>query len=214
MNIGVIGATGKAGQLIVREAIDQGLTVTALVRSPEKMKVNVPVVNKDALELTTNDLNSYDLVVNAVGLPPEKANKISKIGEHLIRQILPLKNQTRFITMGHAGTLYQSEERKDRVYESDTFPDEFKATVINHLKNLKALKATEGLNWTFVCPAAYFDPNGQESGDFTIGKEVRIKNKQGKSYVSYPDYAQALVREILQEKYMNQQINVVGEKIK
>lgn len=213
MNIGVIGATGKAGQLIVREAIDQGLTVTALVRSPEKMKVNVPVVNKDALELTTNDLNSYDVVVNAIGLPPEMASKISKIGEHLIQEIQPLK-QTRFITMGHAGTLYQSEERKDRVYESDTFPDDFKETVINHLQNLRALKATEGLNWTFACPAAYFDPKGKLSGDITIGKEVKIKNKQGKSYVSYPDYAQALVREILQEKYMNQQINVVGEKIK
>ncbi len=37
MNIGIIGATGKAGQLIVQEAIKRGHNVTAIVRNAAKV---------------------------------------------------------------------------------------------------------------------------------------------------------------------------------
>lgn len=36
MNIAVICANGKAGKLIVKEAVDRGLNVTAVVRSDNK----------------------------------------------------------------------------------------------------------------------------------------------------------------------------------
>lgn len=211
MKVGVVGATGKAGQLIVREALDRDIEVHALVRSPEKLDVDIPTIAKDAFDLTTSDLSSYDVIVNAIGLPPEHAEKVSEIGSHLIGQLEPINN-TRFVTMGHAGTLFQSEDRDNRVFESDTFPEEFKATVANHLKNLENLESTNGFQWTFVCPASFFDPQGPYTKDYQISGDVRIKNKEGKSYVSYADFASALVDEVVENNHPKQQIGVVGEK--
>lgn len=37
MNLVVLGATGRTGSLVVEQALDAGHTVTALVRSPEKL---------------------------------------------------------------------------------------------------------------------------------------------------------------------------------
>jgi uncharacterized protein YbjT (DUF2867 family) len=42
MNIVVLGATGGTGRLVVEQALAAGHTVTALVRSPEKMKARDP----------------------------------------------------------------------------------------------------------------------------------------------------------------------------
>ena len=43
MKLAVIGANGKAGRLIVQEAIDRGHEVTAIVRNRDKLDVNVNV---------------------------------------------------------------------------------------------------------------------------------------------------------------------------
>jgi len=42
MNIVVLGATGRTGRLVVQQALAAGHTVTALVRSPEKLTVSNP----------------------------------------------------------------------------------------------------------------------------------------------------------------------------
>ncbi len=40
LNILILGATGRTGQYLVREALDRGHTVHALVRNPEKLKIS------------------------------------------------------------------------------------------------------------------------------------------------------------------------------
>ncbi|MDG0811124.1 NAD(P)H-binding protein [Cohnella rhizosphaerae] len=42
MNITIFGASGAIGQLLMRLALDNGDSVTAYVRSPEKIKLNHP----------------------------------------------------------------------------------------------------------------------------------------------------------------------------
>jgi putative NADH-flavin reductase len=37
MNIVILGATGKTGSILLRQALDAGHTVTALVRTPSKI---------------------------------------------------------------------------------------------------------------------------------------------------------------------------------
>ena len=70
MKIGVIGATGKAGSLILKEAIDRGHEVTAIVRDASKLNDrNVSVLEKSIFDLTTDDVKQFDVVVNAFGAP-------------------------------------------------------------------------------------------------------------------------------------------------
>ncbi len=56
MKIGIIGATGKAGSRILKEALDRGHEVTAIVRNAAKItEENVKVLEKmySLLHLTT-----------------------------------------------------------------------------------------------------------------------------------------------------------------
>ena len=51
MKIAVVAANGKAGQLIVEEALNRGHDVTAVVRSSNKSKAQ-KVIEKDLFDLT------------------------------------------------------------------------------------------------------------------------------------------------------------------
>ena len=66
MNIAVIGSNGKSGKLIVEEAINRGLTVTAIARKENKSLAK-NFLAKDIFDLTTEDLKDFDAVVDAFG---------------------------------------------------------------------------------------------------------------------------------------------------
>lgn len=73
MKIGIIGATGKAGSRILKEALDRGHEVTAIVRNAAKItEENIKVLEKDVFALTSNDLQAFDVVVNAFGAPKRR----------------------------------------------------------------------------------------------------------------------------------------------
>ena len=64
------GATGKAGSLIVKEASERGHEVTAIVRNAAKLAgEKVAVLEKDVFDLKAEDLQAFDVVVNAFGAP-------------------------------------------------------------------------------------------------------------------------------------------------
>lgn len=66
MKLAVIGANGKAGKLIVKEAVNRGLDVTAVVRG-DNTTVAQEVLKKDLFDLTAADLKGFDVVIDAFG---------------------------------------------------------------------------------------------------------------------------------------------------
>lgn len=66
MKIAVVCANGKEGKLIVKEAIDRGLDVTAVVRG-ENQSAASKVIKKDLFDLTVSDLEEFDAVIDAFG---------------------------------------------------------------------------------------------------------------------------------------------------
>lgn len=58
MNIAVIGASGKADSLILKEAVNLGHQVTAIVRNAAKhTDKTINVIEKDISALSTADVN-------------------------------------------------------------------------------------------------------------------------------------------------------------
>ena len=83
MKIAVIGANGKAGRLIVSEAVRRGAEVTAVVRSDNRSETP-HVIQKDIMDLTKADLKDFDVVVNAFGVwDPDKMGLHSTVLNHL-----------------------------------------------------------------------------------------------------------------------------------
>ena len=126
MKIGIIGATGKAGNLILKEALKRGHEVTAIVRNSQKVEnPDVPVFEKDVFSLTAEDFAPFDVIVNAFGVPPEKAEQHIEAGRILI-DALKEAPDTRLIVVGGAGSLFVDEARTTRLAETPEFPEAFK----------------------------------------------------------------------------------------
>jgi uncharacterized protein YbjT (DUF2867 family) len=75
MNLVVLGATGRTGRLVVEQALAAGHTVTALVRSPEKLtstNANLRVVTGQATETSavSSALEGADAVISTLGGKP------------------------------------------------------------------------------------------------------------------------------------------------
>ncbi|SFF33409.1 Putative NADH-flavin reductase [Paenibacillus algorifonticola] len=119
--------------------------MTAIVRNAAKIAVpEAEVVERDILDLRTEDLQSFDTVVNAFGTLPDRSYL------HFLREF----------------------------YEGAS----------NQAKNLEQLRRYSGVNWTFVSPAAIFDPKGKRTRTYQKGKDHMIHNSKGESYVSYADF--------------------------
>lgn len=212
MKIGIIGATGKAGNLILKEALKRGHGVTAIVRNSQKVEnPDVPVLEKDVFSLGPEDLAPFDVVVNAFGVPPEKAEQHIEAGRLLINALKETP-KTRLIVVGGAGSLFVDEARTTRLAETPEFPEAFKSIASGQSQNLADLESSEGIQWTFLSPAAFFDPEGRRTGRYQKGDDGFIVNSKGKSYISYADYAIALVDEIESGEHKNKRFTVVSEK--
>ncbi|MGG0178886.1 NAD(P)-dependent oxidoreductase [Gottfriedia acidiceleris] len=211
MKIGIIGATGKAGNLILKEAVERGHEVTAIVRNASKLTNNeVSVLEKDLLDLNTADLKQFDVVVNAFKAAEGQEHLYIEAGNVLINA-LKGDSDTRLIVVGGAGSLYVDEEKTIQLVDTPEFPKEYYATASNMTKGLHDLQKTTDIKWTFISPAAFFDPNGKRTGAYQKGKDNFIVNKKGNSYVSYADYAIALLDEIDNPQHINERFTLVSE---
>ncbi len=210
MKIGVIGATGKAGGLILKEALSRGHEVTAIVRNASKLtEKDVPVLEKEVFDLSSEDLKGFDAVVNAFGTGLDNAHLHVEAGRRLI-EALQGAPETRLIVVGGAGSLYVDEAKTIRLMDTPEFPKEIMAIPENQGKNLEDLKNSTGIKWTFVSPAAFFNPEGKRTGSYQKGKDHVIVNSKGESYVSYADYAIAIVDEIEKAEHINERFTVVS----
>lgn len=160
MKIGIIGASGKAGSLILKEAVSRGHEVTAIVRDTLKMKDSgVHVLEKSIFDLTSDDVKMFDAVVNAFGAPLGEEQAHVDAGHALIEALKG--TNTRAIIVGGAGSLYADENKTVQVMDTPDFPDVFLPTAKGQGRNLEELQATSNITWTFVSPSAIFDPEGK-----------------------------------------------------
>lgn len=212
MKITVICASGKAGRLITEEALKRGHEVTAIVRNKSKISdIKVAhVVEKDIMSVTYDDVSGTDVVVDAFGAwTPETLPQHSTTLHHLC-EILKGKKQ-RLIVVGGAGSLFTDKSHKERVYQSKGFPDAFVPLATAMFKAFDELTKRNDVNWSYLSPACDFDANGKRSGKITLGGDEVIVNGSGKSYVSYADYAIAVVDEAEKGNHNHKRFTVVSE---
>ncbi|MCR8965107.1 NAD(P)-dependent oxidoreductase [Brevibacillus halotolerans] len=210
MKIAIIGATGRAGKLIMQEALQRGHEVTAIVRDASKLDQNqkVAVLQKDIFDLTTQDLNKFDVVVNSFGAKPGEEHLHVEAGNVLIEA---LKNapQTKLFVVGGAGSLFVDETKTVRLFETPEFPKEYLATATNQGKNLEILKQSNLPQWTFLSPSAMFEP-GERTGRYQKGEDNLLVNAKGESSISMEDYAIAVLDELENPQFVNKRFTVAS----
>lgn len=205
--IAVVAANGKAGQLIVREAVERGNDVTAFVRSKNRT-VAENVVVKDIMDLTPKDLVGFDAVVDAFGAwTPETLPQHSTTLAHLC-DILS-GTDTRLLVVGGAGSLYVNPEHTMTVSETPDFPEIFKPLASAMAEALSDLRERDDVRWTYISPAGDFQAEGERTGEYILAGEELTLNDRNESIISYADYAIAMVDEIESGDHIQQRISVV-----
>lgn len=209
MKIAVICANGKAGRLVTQEAASRGADVTAVVRGTNKT-VATNVIKKDLFDLSTEDLDGFDVVIDAFGAwTPETLPQHSTSLNHLCN-ILSGK-ETRLLVVGGAGSLYVNPEHTIQVMDGQDFPEMFKPLASNMGKALDELRTRTDVKWTYISPAGDFQADGAKTGKYILGGEELILNSKGESVISYADYAVAMVDEAMDGNHIQQRISVVSE---
>ncbi len=209
MKIAVVCANGKAGKLIVSEAVARGLDVTAVVRGENKTDAK-KVLNKDLFDLTSEDLKGFDVVVDAFGAWTEDTLPMHSTSLKVLCDALS-GTDTRLLVVGGAGSLYVNPEHTACVSDGPDFPDVFKPLAAAMAKALSELRERSDVKWTYVSPAGDFQADGEKSGKYILGGEELTLNSKGESIISYADYAVAMVDEIVSGNHIQERISVVRE---
>ena len=207
MKLAVACANGKAGKLIVKEALNRGLDVTAVVRG-ENQTDAAQVIRKDLFRLTADDLKGFDVVIDAFGAWTEDT-----LPQHStsLKHLCDVLNgtDTRLLVVGGAGSLYVNPEHTACVADGPDFPDAFRPLAAAMAKALGELRARGDVKWTYLSPAGDFQADGERTGQYILGGEELTLNARGESVISYADYAIAMVDEAVSGSHIQQRISVV-----
>ena len=209
MKIAVICANGKAGKLIVKEAVSRGLDVTAVVRGENATEAK-EVLKKDLFDLTADDLKGFDVVIDAFGAWTEETLPLHSTSLKHLCDILS-GTGTRLLIVGGAGSLYVNPEHTVCVADGPDFPDAFKPLASAMAKALSELRERKDVKWTYISPAGDFQAEGERTGKYILGGEELTLNSKGESIISYADYAIAMVDEAVNGNHIQKRISVVRE---
>lgn len=207
MKLAVVCANGKAGKLIVKEALNRGLDVTAVVRG-ENQTDAAQVIRKDLFQLTADDLKGFDVVIDAFGAWTEDTLPQHSTSLKHLCDVLS-STDTRLLVVGGAGSLYVNPEHTACVADGPDFPDAFKPLAAAMAKALGELRARGDVKWTYLSPAGDFQADGERTGQYILGGEELTLNARGESVISYADYAIAMVDEAVSGSHIQQRISVV-----
>jgi putative NADH-flavin reductase len=175
--------------------------VTAIVRNPEKVAdlANVTAIKGDVADQAglTALLRGPDVAFSSVrflGSDPEKliaATKASRVG--------------RYIVVGGAGSLEVAPGVQ--LVTTPNFPPQYKPEAQAGGAFLDLLRRESELNWTFISPSALFVA-GERTGKFRIGADQLLTAADGKSWISFEDYAVALADEIERPAHIRKRFTV------
>ncbi|MGN6542290.1 MAG: NAD(P)-dependent oxidoreductase [Ginsengibacter sp.] len=214
MKIALIGATGFVGSAILKEALDRGIEVTAIVRHPQKIKAqdHLTIVKGDVMDTDqlSEAFKGKDVVVsayNAGWTNPDLYNEFLK-GSKSIQQGVTKSGVKRYIVLGGAGSLFVAPGRQ--LIDSPEFPDAWKPGARSARDYLNILKNEKELDWTFISPAIEMNEGnpGERKGTYRTGLENPVFDANHKSYISVYDLAVAVVDEVENPKHIRQRFTV------
>ena len=207
MNVVLFGATGKSGSRILRELSERGHEVTAVARDISKLNGEAAKVAQDDLEnvqRTAEIIRGADAVISAYAPPADDTDALIGVTERQLRA-LRLAGVKRLLVVGGAGGLEVAPGVS--LIDSGHLPEAWLPIATSHVKALGVLQQSEDIDWTYVAPAAYFEP-GTRTGQFRAGSNELISSATGESRISMEDYAIAMVDELESGAHPRQRISV------
>jgi putative NADH-flavin reductase len=214
MKIALIGATGFVGSAVLKEALDRGIQVTAIVRQPEKLQAqkNLTIVKGDVMD--SDNLSELfkgnDVVVsayNAGWANPDLYNEYLE-GSQSIQKAVKKSGVKRYIVLGGAGSLFVAPGVQ--LIDTPQFPAEWKPGALAARDYLNILKKENELDWTFVSPAIEMNQGTphERRGTYRTELDNPVFDANNKSTISVEDLAVAILDEVENPKHIRVRFTV------
>lgn len=202
MKIAIIGATGNVGQRLVAESLLRGHSVTAIARNVDGL------ADQDHFTRRSGDLNDtgalgvslhgHDVVISTVRFTLGDPHKLIEA----VRQ----SEVKRYLIVGGAGSLWSKPGLKH--IDTPHFPEFVREEASRGQVFLNVLlKDATDLEWTMLSPSALFTA-GERTETFRLGKDDLLVGADGKSWISYEDYAVAMLDEVERPTHVRQRFTV------
>ncbi|MFE7121073.1 NAD(P)-dependent oxidoreductase [Streptomyces sp. NPDC057654] len=211
--IALFGANGTIGSRVLREALDRGHQVTAVVRDPAKI-----TETHERLTVTTGDVldpasvaavaAGQDVLISAVGGGdgPGHLATIEPAARALVGGLRTLGDAApRLITVGGAGSLRTPDGKQ--VWDAEGLPEFLLQIMHAHGDALDFYRTVGDVRWTNVSPAATIEP-GERTGTYRTALDDLVTDAEGKSRISAEDYAVALVDEAEKPQHTGERFTV------
>jgi uncharacterized protein len=91
--------------------------------------------------------------------------------------------------------------------DSPHFPPAYKPEASAGKAFLDALKNVSDLDWTYLSPSVFFGP-GERTGKFRLSDNTLLTAADGKSSISYEDFAVAMFDEIETPRHIRSRFTV------
>jgi hypothetical protein len=206
LNIVIYGGSGNVGSRIVNEAAARGHHVTVVDKNPKAGAVpaGVKIVAGDVFDkqdvlknIAGADVLVSSIVVRPAPTPDFALSVVKSEVEALRAQTGPKK--TRLLIVGGGSSLYGADGK--RIIER--FGGRQDGEVKSSVDAVDWLKAeVKDVQWSFFSPNGNFSP-GQRTGKYRFGTDKVIVDANGKSAISYEDYAAAMLDEIEKPQFIN-----------
>lgn len=192
MKIVVLDANNIIGQLIVKEAENNGIVVTSIVQSPTNLVGSGPVIVSDYNDLDSIDFSKYYALIDPYSIFLNNFNK------YTLFKLASSLNGTncRYIMLADCSLLCkQSQEHMQDIASFNE--DKYRA--------FEKIKAMPDLNYTFICPPLIFDNSSYSTAKFEFTKNKVAIGLDGSSIINNIDYVKAII-EILKLKDTNREV--------
>ena len=209
MKIALIGASGFVGTAILKEALDRGHQVKAIVRNPENITIkddNITVIKADVLDQAqvTAAVVGSDAVVSAYNpgwSNPDIYEEFLR-GSQSIQAGIKASGVKRYIVIGGAGSLEVAPGLQ--AVDTPDFPAAIKPGASAARDYQAIIKKEQDLDWTFFSPAfeMHQGTSGIRKGTYRTGLDNPVFDENGRSILSVEDLAMAIVDELENPKFI------------
>jgi putative NADH-flavin reductase len=201
MKIAIIGATGNVGTRLVNEALNRHHAVTAIARDPSK------ATRRTGLSAAMGDVTKPDTLLPLLKGHDAIISSLRFKGTDAQALIDLVRNSgvKRYLVVGGAASLEVAPGQI--LLDTPNFPPAYKPEASAAKAFLDALRDVKDLDWTLLSPSVFFGP-GERTGKFRLADNTLLTAADGKSSISYEDYAVAMLDEIEHPKHIRGRFTV------
>jgi hypothetical protein len=214
MKLVLFGATGNVGQRVAAEALRRGHEVVGVVRDPAAVQSPDPRVHLTQGDATNAEsvagvVRGADAVVSAISPRPNArglpAPSLAANSRALIDG-LRSAGVKRVLYVGGAGSLEVAPGKQ--LVDQPGFPEAYRAESLEGREALDIWRGeAQGLDWTYLSPAAEIGP-GERTGSFRTTGDQFLADAKGRSFISFEDYAVAVLDELERPRHVGQRFGV------